>query len=64
MSRTRTVLAAAVLATGALAVPAALAHEPLCDKPGADLLAEGHDLLPVGGEGVHLVEETYCSLPG
>jgi len=68
MSRTRVTLAAAVLATGAFAVPAALAHPPECDKVAAGALAEGHELADLTGvdeigNTVHLAEETYCATP-
>jgi hypothetical protein len=68
MSRTRITLAAAVLATTALGVPAALAA-PACAKPGAQQLHDVHDAgeaVPVAGVVVsgaaHEVEETYCAL--
>lgn len=66
MSRTRTALAAAVLVTGVVGVPAALAA-PACDKPGAAVIHEVHEeseVLPVVGELVsdraHQLEERYC----
>jgi hypothetical protein len=68
VTRTRTALAAAVLATGLLAVPAALADEPVCDKPVGLALHEAHEAAEaVVGEdladAVHDAEEQYCASP-
>lgn len=70
MSRTRTVLAAALLTTAVglpLAVSASAA--PQCTKPGAAELHELHEeleVVPVAGptasEAVHDVEGAYCSV--
>lgn len=69
MSRTRATLAAAVLATTALAVPAALAGGHACTKPGAQQLHDVHEageLVPVAGavvsEVAHEAEEAYCAI--
>ena len=68
MSRTRTTLVAAALATTALGVPAAFAA-PTCDKPGAAQIHQVHEdseALPVVGQPVsdraHQLEERYCEL--
>jgi hypothetical protein len=69
MSRTRITIAAVVLATTAVGVPAALAGSPACSKPGAQQLHDVHEAgesVPVAGGGVsgivHEVEQTYCAL--
>lgn len=69
MSRTRITLAAALLATGAFSVPAALASTADCTKPGAQQLHDVHEAgeaVPVAGRVVsaaaHEAEEAYCDL--
>lgn len=66
MSRTRAALAAAVLATGVIGVPAALAA-PACDKPGAAQIHEVHEQSEQLGDAgllvsdrAHQLEERYC----
>ncbi|HVM26282.1 MAG TPA: hypothetical protein VM433_01240 [Mycobacteriales bacterium] len=68
MSRTRTALAVAVLATGVVGVPAALAA-PACDKPGAAVIHEVHEQAEALGEAgefasdrAHQLEERYCEV--
>lgn len=69
MSRTRITLTAAVLATTALSVPAALAGGEACTKPGAAAFHEVHEAgeaVPVAGvvvsNAAHESEELYCGL--
>lgn len=69
MSRTRTVLVAAVLAAGVIGVPSALAA-PACNKAGASVVHQAEESIegapvagPVVGGAVHNAERAYCNAP-